>query len=103
MVDKGVCTKGDTLNTGHGCDTTSSLDTPGQDKVYVEDKLVARVGDSTVPHNDGSDSPTCSSQHTGSITQGSSKVYVVGELVARIEDAVDAGTLTSGSSKVFAG
>ena len=40
MVDKGVCTKGDTLNTGHGCDTTSSLDTPGQDKVYVEDKLV---------------------------------------------------------------
>ena len=98
-----VCRQDDALTTGHECDGTSTLAAPDQTKVYVEDKLVARVGDSTVPHNDGSDSPTCSSQHTGSITQGSSKVYVVGELVARIEDAVDAGTLTSGSSKVFAG
>ena len=102
-MSKGVCTKGDTLNTGHSCDTTSALDTPGQTKVYVEDKLVARIGDSTVAHNDGTDSPTCSAQHTGLITGGSSKVYVAGELVARIGDTVDAGTLTSGSSKVFAG
>ena len=98
-----VCREGDTLNTGHECDAISTLDVPGQDKVYVEDKLVARIGDSTVAHNDGTDSPTCSAQHTGLITGGSSKVYVAGELVARIGDTVDAGTLTSGSSKVFAG
>ena len=32
-----------------------------------------------------------------------SRYFVVNEAIARIGDAVDAGTLTSGSSKVFAG
>ena len=106
-MSKGVCTKGDTLNTGHSCDTTSALDTPGQTKVYVEDKLVARKGDSTNSHNtqtgtDENGDPICT-PHTASIIGSSSKVYVVDKLIARVGDAVDAGSLTSGSSKVFSG
>ena len=107
MVDKGVCTKGDTLNTGHGCDTTSSLDTPGQDKVYSDNILIARRGDSTVTHNirtgtDENGGPICT-PHVATISGGSEKFFVVNAAIARIGDAVDAGSLTSGSSKVFSG
>ena len=101
-----VCRQDDTLNTGHECDGTSTLAAPGQTKVYAEDKLIARLGDSTNSHNtqtgtDGNGDPICT-PHTATISGSSSKVYVAGALVARIGDAVDAGTLTSGSSKVFA-
>lgn len=103
----GVCRKGDTLNTGHECDTTSTLDTPGQDKVFSDNELIARKGDSTVSHNirtgtDENGDPICT-PHVATISGGSEKVFVVNEAIARIGDAVDAGTLTSGSSKVFAG
>ena len=103
----GISRRGDTLTTGHLCDTTSTLAVPGQNVVYVEDALVARKGDNTNSHNTqtGTDEfgdPICT-PHTASITGSSSKVYVVNELVARIGDAVDAGSLTSGSTKGFSG
>tara|TARA_B100000212_G_C27337913_1_gene517729 strand:+ start:724 stop:1041 length:318 start_codon:yes stop_codon:yes gene_type:complete len=102
-----VCRQDDALTTGHECDGTSTLAAPDQTKVYVEDKLVARKGDSTNSHNtqtgtDENGDPICT-PHTASIIGSSSKVYVVDKLIARVGDAVDAGSLTSGSSKVFSG
>tara|TARA_B100000902_G_scaffold396965_1_gene459335 strand:+ start:440 stop:760 length:321 start_codon:yes stop_codon:yes gene_type:complete len=103
-----ICRQGDPLTTGHdNCDTTSTLDTPGQSTVYVEGKLIARKGDSTVSHNhqtgtDGEGDPICS-PHTATITGSSSTVYVGGALVARVGDAVDDGTLTAGAEKVYCG
>jgi len=102
-----VCREFDTLSTGHECDTTSTLDTPGQDKVFSDNILIARVGDPTESHNirtgtDGNGDPICT-PHVATISGGSEKVFVVNAAIARIGDAVDAGSLTSGSSKVFSG
>ena len=46
--------------------------------------------------------PICT-PHVATISGGSEKVFVVNAAIARIGDAVDAGSLTSGSSKVFSG
>ena len=102
-----VCREGDTLNTGHECDAVSTLDVPGQDKVYSDNILIARRGDSTVTHNirtgtNENGDPICT-PHVATISGGSEKVFVVNAAIARIGDAVDAGSLTSGSSKVFSG
>ena len=102
-----VCREGDTLNTGHECDAVSTLDVPGQDKVYSDNILIARRGDSTVTHNirtgtDENGGPICT-PHVATISGGSEKVFVVNAAISRIGDAVDAGSLTSGSSKVFSG
>ena len=43
-----ICREEDSLTTGHECTTTSTLDTPSQTTVFVEGKLVARVGDETL-------------------------------------------------------
>jgi len=77
------------------------LDTPGQSKVYVENKLVARVGDPTVAHPNPPN-PPCP-DHVANVNAGSSKVIVVNSPVARIGDSADAGAMTSGSGKVIIG
>ena len=45
-----IARKTDSVNTGHGCTATTTLNTPGQSFVTVEGLLVARLGDPTVPH-----------------------------------------------------
>jgi uncharacterized Zn-binding protein involved in type VI secretion len=93
--------KGDTVATGHLCDTVTSLDTPGQGTVYVNGILACRLGDLTVVHNINS-GPICI-PHTASISGSSSTVYIESVLAARLGDACDAGSITSGSSNVFIG
>lgn len=100
-----ICREEDSLTTGHECTTTSTLDTPSQTTVFVEGKLVARVGDKTVEHTQktGTDSngDNICTNHTGSISAYSEpNVFVEGKAVARVGDAVDAGSMTSGASKV---
>ena len=92
--------EGDSLSTGHGCVGSTVLDTPGQSKVYVENKLVARVGDPTVAHPNPPN-PPCP-DHVALVNAGSPNVRVVGIAVARIGDSADAGNMTSGSVNVFA-
>lgn len=96
-----VAREGDSVSTGHGCDGTTTLDTPSQGTVFVEGKLVCRKGDSTVSHavpeGDG-----CGS-HTATISGSSGTVKVAGVLVARVGDACDAGSISSGASTVFIG
>ena len=43
-----VARKGDTFDTGHGCTSESTLDTPTQSFVKIEGELVCRLGDPTV-------------------------------------------------------
>lgn len=96
-----VCREGDPLSTGHLCDTTSTLDTPGQSTVRANGILIARKGDNTVSH-DILSGIVCV-PHVASISGSSSTVKVSGQFVARVGDAVDAGELTDGSSNVFVG
>lgn len=96
----GICRQGDSLSTGHDCVGTTTLDVPGQSSVYANNILVARVGDSTVPHPIGA--PACPN-HTATVNAGSSSVFVGNSAVARIGDSADAGAMTSGSADVLAG
>ena len=90
-----VAIKGSAVDTGHDCDTTTELDTPGQGTVRIGGQLVARLGDKTVSHEIKS-GDTCV-PHTAAITESSSKVRVVGSLIARLGDACDAGSITFGN------
>ena len=96
-----VSRKGDELSTGHLCDTTTTLDTPGQGTVFAEGILVARKSDSTVSHSIGADPPCV--PHTAVVNAGSGTVFVVGLKCARKGDSADAGNMTQGASTVFAG
>ena len=93
--------QGDSLSTGHGCVGSTVLAAPGQSKVYVQNQLVARVGDPTVAHPNPPN-PPCP-DHVANVNAGSSKVIVVNSPVARIGDSADAGAMTSGSGKVIIG
>jgi len=91
----------DAVATGHACDTTTNLATPGQTTVYIEQKLAARLGDNTDPHEELV-GDTCVT-HTESINGSSSTVYISGVLAARLGDGCDAGTITGSASDVYIG
>jgi uncharacterized Zn-binding protein involved in type VI secretion len=93
--------QGDSVATGHDCDTTTVLAAPSQGSVFVNGKLACRLGDLTVSHNirvSGDCTP-----HVAPIIGSSSSVYIAGALAARLGDACDAGTITTGSSNVNIG
>jgi len=96
-----VCVKGDTLSTGHGCASTTTLDTPPQIKVTIGGILVAVVNTPTVLHPFPPE-PPCA-PHIAFLNSGSTKVSIGGIPIGRIGDSADSGIMTTGSSKVSAG
>lgn len=97
----GIARQGDSVATGHLCDTTTSLDTPGQSTVFVDGILVACQGDLTVTHN-YKVGDACV-PHVASISGATSTVKIGGISIAKLGDACDAGSITSASSTVFIG
>ena len=95
-----VCREGDTLDTGHCCDGTTTLDTPSQSTVFAEGKLVARKTDPTVSHD--IDPEPCTS-HVAQVNVGDTLVVTVGLFTARVTDSADSGQMTTGAATVFAG
>jgi uncharacterized Zn-binding protein involved in type VI secretion len=93
--------QGDSVATGHLCDTVTVLAAPGQGSVFVNGILACRLGDLTVVH-DILVGDECI-PHVASISGSSSSVYIAGALAARNGDACDAGSITSGSSNVYIG
>ena len=95
-----VARKTDSVDTGHACDGTTTLDTPtGNDNVYAEGQLICRLGDLTVSHDILVGSACVA--HVEKIKGSSETVYVRGKLMARKTDAADAGSITSGAETVF--
>jgi uncharacterized Zn-binding protein involved in type VI secretion len=90
----------DTVNTGHTCDATTVTDV-GSSNVFVNGYGVCRQGDAIQIHNIKVGQYCV--PHTAVINTGSNSVYVNGKPIARNGDSTDLGTLTSGSSNVFAG
>jgi uncharacterized Zn-binding protein involved in type VI secretion len=90
----------DTVDTGHGCTSTTTLDAPGQAFVKIQGQYVARLGDPTVSHTHNP--PACPS-HVEYINGSSAVVKIAGQLVGRVGDGCDAGTITSGASFVNVG
>lgn len=95
-----VCTV-DKISTGHPCTPVAGIKGAIQDKVTIGGKPVAVVGDAIAPHTILV-GDICI-VHSAKINSGSSKVSIGGIPVARIGDSADAGSVISGSSKVFAG
>ena len=95
-----VSREGDSLTTGHLCDTTTVLDTPGQGTCFANSILIARKTDPTVSHA-FPPVPACV-PHVANVNVGSPNVFVEGLAVARIGDSTDAGAMTGGSGNVFA-
>ena len=95
----GIARQGDTVSTGHDCDSTTIIKDHSSD-VFANGIPVARkgdgleihtikVGDSCVPHS-------------AQINVGSGNVFVNGIPVARKGDSADAGSITGSSGNVFA-
>lgn len=93
--------EGDSVATGHICDTITVLDTPSQSTVFVNNILACRLGDLTVSHA-APPSPPCA-PHVAPIIGSSSTVYISGVLAARLGDACDEGSIISGSPNVYIG
>jgi uncharacterized Zn-binding protein involved in type VI secretion len=93
--------QGDSVATGHGCDTITVLAAPSQGSVFINGILACRLGDLTVSH-DVLVSAVCT-PHIAPISGSSSSVYIAGAKAARLGDACDAGSITTGSSNVYIG
>ena len=96
--------KGDKLNTGHGCDVITELDTPIQGSVYCNNILVGVKGTPTVPHLTVPHlipAPPICVTHTAHLNQGSPNVFAEGIEVGRVTDSADAGNMISGSPDVY--
>lgn len=92
---------GDSLSTGHGCAGSTTLAGAAQGSVYANGILSAVVGAPTVSHPVPPD-PPCA-PHVANLNAGSSSVYVEGIPLGRVGDSADAGSMSSGSSSVYAG
>lgn len=99
----GIARDGDEFTTGHACTATSTLigQTGISANVYVNSLAVVCMGDPTAVHTIGT--PPACIPHSSTVIGGSSTVFVGGKAIARIGDSVDSGTITEGSSDVFAG
>lgn len=95
-----VCTV-DKISTGHPCTPVAGIKGALQNKVTIGGKPVTIVGDAIAPHTILA-GPICV-PHSSKVNAGSSKVSIGGIPVGRIGDSADAGSIISGSSKVFAG
>lgn len=95
-----VARKGDTISTGHGCDTTSTIKGSAS-KTYCNNILIARKSDAITLHNvpSGSSCPA----HSVNILGGLDTVIVEGKAIARKNDSVDMNKITGHSPNVFAG
>ena len=101
-----VARKGETVNTGHGCDTVVEI-LEGDSTVLVEGKPVAVQSSPLEPHTITNPAvppiPPCI-DHPGQIVNaGSGTVIVGGKGIARVGDSADLGSIATGSSTVIAG
>lgn len=91
---------GDTVDTGHGCDSVTTLTGPSVN-VFANNLGVEREDDPTVSHSFAGE--YCEITHTAKVNVGFNKVFVNNKPIARKDDSADQGTITSGSDNVFAG
>jgi uncharacterized Zn-binding protein involved in type VI secretion len=92
---------GDELNTGHGCDGTTTIDAPNTDgTVHANNIDVIVIGAPTVSHNIPSGDDCVA--HTDVTKEGSPNVFINEIAVSRKTDSTDSGNMIEGSPNVFA-
>ena len=109
----GCARVGDTINTGHLCDTTATI-IVGSNDVFVNGKSATFLGSDisshTIESQRGVQPPgpptnpsTCIPHLNQKVYAGSTTVKVNGKPMARKGDSADSGSITGGSTNVFAG
>ena len=96
-----VARLGDPVATGHGCTPVTAIQGPCSSNVKINGIKAARQTDILVPHTIGTP-PFCAG-HPPAVNLGSTTVKVNGLPIARFGDSADLGTITNGSTNVFAG
>ena len=97
----------DTINTGHGCDTTATI-VVGSNNVFVNGRSATFQGADISTHTITNPSqvpgaPPCIAHPGQKVNIGSATVRVNGKPMARVGDSADLGSVTGGSLNVFAG
>jgi len=96
----------DTINTGHGCDTTATI-VVGSNNVFVNGRSAtfqgADISTHTITNPAVPPIPPCIAHPGQKVNIGSATVRVNGKPMARVGDSADLGSVTGGSLNVFAG
>jgi uncharacterized Zn-binding protein involved in type VI secretion len=100
-----VARRGDTVNTGHGCDTTTTI-VEGSSNVFIGGAGAtyqgAALAEHTLPNPAVPPIPPCISHPGQKVNAGSATVKVNGKPLARKTDSADLGSISSGATTVFA-
>lgn len=99
--------RGDRVNTGHGCDTTTTI-IEGSSNVFINGQAATYQGAALAEHTITNPAPVppnppCISHPGQRVNVGSATVRVNGRSLARVGDSADLGNISSGASSVFAG
>ena len=106
-----VATNGSACTTGHGCDTTTTVN-GGSSNVIIGNKGVARKDDPLEDHTIAKTDlglpyppePLCIDHNGQKVNEGSASVFVNDRPIARVGDSVDiSGKIEEGSISVVAG
>lgn len=92
---------GDSVATGHACDTTTTIAGISQSTVRINSIIAAVRGDALAAHTILVG--TVCVPHGANVNAGSSTVRISGIPAARVGDSADAGSIISGSANVTIG
>jgi len=97
----GIARQGDNVITGHGCDTTTTIQ-QGSPNVRINGRGAAYAGAALAPHTitNSVPIPPCIS-HSAQVNAGYGRVLVNGRPIARYGDSADAGSISSSSGDVL--
>ena len=97
----GAARVGDSVFTGHSCDTSTTIMT-GSQTVFVDGQSVARKFDNLRPHSIQGSGSDCVPHIGSEIIDGQGDILVEGLPIARVNTQADGpgGRITSGSSSV---
>ena len=95
-----VCRDKHLAKTGHACTTMAPV-VARPSMVFINGKLVARLGDPLKPHTIKVGRKCLG--HGANVNKGSTTVFAHGIPIARIGDSADQGAMAQGSPTVFAG
>lgn len=99
----GIARQGDNVITGHGCDTTTTIQ-QGSPNVRINGRGAAYAGAALASHTITNPAPAPAPPcipHSAQVNAGYGRVLVNGKPIARYGDSADAGTISSSSGDVL--
>ena len=100
---RGVARQNDTVATGHGCDTTTTIQ-EGSPNVRINGRGAAYANAALAAHTITNPAPPPAPPcigHTAKVNAGYGSVLVNGRPIARVGDSADLGQISTGSADVL--